>query len=304
MAKYLITGGAGFIGSHLAKKLVDQKHEVIILDNLSTGKLENIDSRCKFIEGSVTNQNVVNIMPEVDFCFHLAAIPSVQSSITDWAKANFVNLHGSVNIFEQAAINQVPVIYASSAAVYGNPITLPLAEEDTSEVLSPYAYDKYSIEQQAKLFYKIKGLRSIGLRFFNVYGPKQDPSSPYSGVISIFFNRIAQGKDIAIFGDGNQIRDFIYVADTVEAMVKACDYIEQTENEVMNVSTGRGTTLNELVTVLKNILNKEPKIDYQPPAKGDINKSIGNPTKMNKLLGFSANTNIEIGLKKLAEYYK
>ncbi len=224
MALYLVTGGAGFIGSHLVDALLARGDVVRVLDDLSTGKRENLDPRAMLTVGDVADAAVVaGAMQGVDGCFHLAAVASVELGNRDWLGTHRTNLTGAITIFDAARRARpdrtVPVVYASSAAVYGDTPDLPLAESAATRPLSAYGADKLGCELHGRVAATVHGVRNAGCRFFNVYGPRQDPGSPYSGVISIFFNRIGRGQGITIFGDGGQTRDFIYVADVVEALL-------------------------------------------------------------------------------------
>lgn len=298
MSTYLVTGGAGFIGSHLVDKLIDEGNKVLILDNFSDGKKENINSEATLIDGTILDRELVDkIFKEIDFCYHLAATASVQKSISNWIEVHTNNLTGSIIIFNSAAKYDVPVIYASSAAIYGAPEKTPISEDDPKNPSSPYGLDKLCCEKQAKLFGKIDGLRSLGMRFFNVYGHRQDPSSPYSGVISIFADKIKQNLPLKIYGDGNQERDFIYVDDVVKGLLNARDYVSR-ESDVYNLCTGNAISVNDLATILFEIYEKKVDIEYLPARDGDIYKSIGDPRKLSKL-GIKDFTDIKSGLSKL-----
>jgi len=298
MSTYLVTGGAGFIGSHLADKIIENGSNVIILDNFSDGKKANVNPKCELVEGSILDRNLLkDIFKKVDFCYHLAATASVQKSISSWPEAHANNLTGTINIFSEAAERDIPVIYASSAAIYGTPTTTPISEDDAKEATSPYGLDKYCCEKQAMLFGKLKNLRSIGLRFFNVYGKRQDPSSPYSGVISIFLDKIQNGETITIYGDGQQERDFIFIDDVVKALLASQNFVS-IESDIYNVCTGTSTTINDLLATIAGILNKKPSIEYLPTREGDIYRSIGNPSKLKKL-NISDFVDIREGLRKI-----
>lgn len=298
MSKYLLTGGAGFIGSHLVDELIKHGHNVTVLDNLSSGKISNINKSCNFIKGDITDYNLLeSLFENIDFCYHMAAIPSVQGSIDKWSDSHRVNLGSTINIFEIASKRKIPVIYASSAAVYNDPKSLFLSENSAENPISPYGLDKYCSEMQARLFFQIKGLKTLGLRFFNVYGARQDPSSSYSGVISIFIDKISKNQPIEVFGDGNQKRDFIHVSEVIDALIKSSQYIDSKGCDVFNVCTGIGTTINSLIDSLSKILNKKALVNYLPPRKADIYTSIGDPSKAKKALNFKSNMKIYEGLK-------
>lgn len=296
----LVTGGAGFIGSHLVDRLLNEGWYVTVLDSLISGKLENVNKNATFVCGDILDFKLLeSLLKDVSVVFHLAAIPSVQQSTERWIDCHKVNLGGSINVFEAASNQNVPVIYASSAAVYGNSMSLPLKESTVVLPSSPYGFDKYSCEVQAQLFAKFKNLQSIGLRFFNVYGPRQDPASPYSGVISIFADSIKNNRQIKIFGDGRQERDFIFVQDVVDVLVKAYSSFAklQSSPEIFNVCTKIGTSITELVDIMFSTTNRTVSVSYVQARDGDIYKSSGNNEKIHNLLGFKPYTSLKDGLK-------
>lgn len=304
MALYLVTGGAGFIGSHLADALLARGDRVRVLDNLSTGKRENLDSRAELIVGDVADAAAVaGAMGGVEGCFHLAAVASVELGNRDWLGTHRTNLTGAITVFDAARRAQsdstVPVVYASSAAIYGDNPDLPLAETAAPRPLSAYGADKLGCELHGRVAAKVHGVRTAGCRFFNVYGPRQDPGSPYSGVISIFFNRIGKSQGITIFGDGGQTRDFIYVADVVEALLKAMGQ-ETPGASVFNVCTGRTTSLLELAAAIGRVFGRTPEITFAEARMGDIRESLGNPTMTRDVLGFAAKFGVEEGLRLMA----
>jgi UDP-glucose 4-epimerase len=298
MARYLITGGAGFIGSHLAEYLLLLDHEVVILDNLSYGKKENIPPKCKFIHGDILDSSLLKTATSnVEGIFHLAAIASVQKSVHDWLGTNQVNLVGTIKIFEEASKKNIPVVYASSAAIYGNLKQSPLTEDLLPKPLSGYAVDKYACELQAVAFGAIHNLATFGLRFFNVYGLRQKPDSTYSGVISIFINNIKKGKELDIYGDGNQQRDFIYVKDVVKFIYSAIDKTSH-QAPVANVCTGKGTSINQIAQQIIKLM-KPTKINHKLPRKGETYICIGSPKLAKLTLGIEAKTPLEAGLYEL-----
>src|SRR6516225_667442 len=222
MACFLVTGGAGFIGSHLVHALLSEGHTVRILDDLSSGHRKIVPQRVELIEADVTDSLAVeSAFDGVDGCFHLAAIASVAHSHRDWLRTHQVNLTGTINVFDQARPSrrhrEIPVVYASTAAIYGNRGSFPVDEETPAAPLSAYGADKYACELHARVAGAIHGVPTIGLRFFNLYGPRQDPLSPYSGVISIFAERLLSGEPVEIFGDGEQTRDFTYISNAGRA---------------------------------------------------------------------------------------
>lgn len=302
MNRVLVTGGCGFIGSHLVDALIKNGHQVKVLDDLSTGKMENLHPDAQLIVGSITNADTVtSAMQDVDACFHLAAIASTQLSNQDWVGTHQVNLTGTINIFNIARKNQktpISVVYASSASIYGSTDLTKIQESFPKKPLTAYGADKLGCELHAAVAGYIHRVPTCGLRFFNVYGPRQDPSSPYSGVISIFANQITSGKSINIFGDGEQTRDFIFVDDVVRYLIAALD---RTSNAapVFNVCTGKGISINELARTAMSAANKTVPIEYKPPREGDIRYSVGDPTASNRYFNLQAEINIKAGLQKL-----
>ncbi|KAJ6644827.1 putative DNA helicase II like [Pseudolycoriella hygida] len=276
MAKYLVTGGAGFVGTHLVKLLEKEGHLAVVLDDLSTGKLSTLPTKnTRFFQGSILDNDILEeLFQEIDGCFHLAAIASVQKSINDWLYSHQVNLSGTIKVFLQASKRNVPVVYASSAAVYGKADKLPLTENFPPNPLSPYAVDKYACELQAKIFGNINSLKSCGLRFFNVYGPQQLKDSDYSGVISILKQQLEEGKELSIFGDGMQTRDFVHVADVVS----------------------RSYSINDLAQIINKIFPIKG-IKYLPPQAGSIKHSVGLVIYDNVLIDH-ANFELEKKLEK------
>ncbi len=298
MAKYLVTGGCGFIGSHLAYSLVEDGHDVVILDNLSTGHIENAPSRARVIIEDATNYSAVEeAMRDIDGCFHLAAVASVEKSRLEWTKTHSVNITATVNIFQAASQRNIPVVYTSSAAVYGDNPAIPLSEQSSTAPLTAYGADKLGCELHGKVAWLVHRIPNIGIRPFNVYGPRQDPHSPYSGVISIFVNRIAGKLPITIFGDGEQRRDFIYVGDIVQIFRAAMDRLFFWQGyDVMNACTGNATTVNSLIGFIESIYGWNVLKEYAEARKGDIRLSLGNPEKAYNMLGVRANTGLIEGL--------
>lgn len=301
MASYLVTGGCGFIGSHLTDQLLAGGHRVRILDDLSTGKRSNVSDACEIVVGDVSDESTVKqCMEGMDGCFHLAAIASVQRSNEEWVRTHQVNLTGSVNVFEAAREGKLPVVYASSAAVYGDNPNMPLVEEADRLLITAYGADKFGSELHGRVASMAHGIPTVGLRFFNVYGPRQDPSSPYSGVISIFMDRIMSGQSLSIFGDGLQTRDFVYVADVVRFLMASMEQASDTP-KVFNVCTGTSVTINELADTLVDITGNAVEISHLDARKGDIRISLGNPEKAAAELGIRAENNLREGLGKLVD---
>jgi UDP-glucose 4-epimerase len=300
MAKYLVTGGCGFIGSYLVDALYAYGHKVRILDDLSTGSLNYKPKGVEFILGDVSDPEMTRLaMQGVDGCFHLAAIPAVERSITDWIGTHRANLTGTVAVFNaarEAKDKPIPVVFASSAAVYGDNPDIPLCESATLRPLSAYGADKLGSELHGAVAGHVHGVPNTGLRFFNVYGPRQNPKSPYSGVISIFCDRLKTSREVTIYGDGNQTRDFIYVGDVVTALLAAMESCSL-RSEIFNICTGKPTSIRTLAETVGAILGIRPAIRFASSRRGDIRNSIGNPSKAGLVLGFSAHTDIASGLK-------
>jgi UDP-glucose 4-epimerase len=307
MAVYLVTGGCGFIGSHLVDALLAAGHGVRNLDDLSTGQRANVPADAEVIVGDVADQRSVEAaMGGVDGCFHLAAIASVQKGLEDWVGTHRVNLGGAIHVFDAARRARaasppavaVPVVYASSAAVYGDNPDVPLVEAAALGPISAYGADKLGCELHARVAAETHGVPATGLRFFNVFGPRQDPSSAYSGVISIFADRIARGEAVTIFGDGGQTRDFVYVGDVVEALRAAMDALDPAApaHAVYNVCTGRAISVADLAAAIGAIRGTAPRIQHAPARAGDIRASIGDGAKAAAALGFEAHTTLADGL--------
>ncbi|MGA1860067.1 SDR family NAD(P)-dependent oxidoreductase [Azospirillum sp. 11R-A] len=301
MAHYLITGGCGFIGSHLADRLLADGHRVTILDNLSSGRLENKPSAAKLVVGDVADPDAVreamagDAGEGVDGVFHLAAVASVQKSRELWAETHRTNLLGTVTVFEAARDARrggpIPVVYASSAAIYGDNSNTPLNEDELPRPLSAYGVDKLGCEMHARVAWAIQGVPTVGFRFFNVYGPRQDPMSPYSGVISIFARRVARGEDVEIHGDGQQVRDFVFVGDVVRILALAMER-RFAGAQVYNLCTGRATSLVMLLEVLQELCGSKVRRRHTEARAGDIRVSIGDPS----LLRSTFDTVCQVGL--------
>ena len=301
MARYLVTGGCGFIGSHLADALVAEGHTVRILDNLSTGKRENLPAGAELVIGDIRDIAAVRRSVEgVDGLFHLAAIASVEESRQKWLECHAINLGGTIHLLEAVRrMAAVPrIVYASSAAVYGDSANLPLTETALPRPINAYGADKLGCELHARVACLLHGIRTIGLRLFNVYGPRQDPSSPYSGVISIFASRLARGGPITIYGDGRQIRDFIAVADVVPFFLSAMT-ADRGFGEAFNACTGHGVSVQQLAETLGNVLGIQPQIEYAPARPGDIRVSIGNPEAAAEVLGRRTRYSLAEGLAQM-----
>jgi UDP-glucose 4-epimerase len=301
MSTYLVTGGAGFIGSHLCDALLARGDTVRVLDNLSTGRRANLPPSATLIEGDITDPiTVADAIDGIDGCFHLAAIASVGQGITDWIGTHRTNLGGFVAVLDaiRRQARHIPVVYASSAAVYGDAATLPIAETTECRPLSAYGADKYGCELHAAVASHVHAIPTTGLRFFNVYGPRQDPGSPYSGVISIFCRRIAAAAPVTIFGDGQQTRDFIYVADVVAALLAAMASRSDTA-AIFNVCTGIPTQVRTLARLIAERAGKPLHAHTNPVRTGEIRHSIGLPARADALLRLPERLPLPSGLDKV-----
>lgn len=283
--KYVVTGGAGFIGSHLIELLIHQGFDVVCIDDLSTGSLSNLPENNKIVFINSKVQDVLlSAIGEISGIFHLAAQASVPVSIDDFYNSSSNNLLSTLRVFEWAKELNVPVVYASSSAVYGN---LPKGDDtvDKFNILSPYAQDKLTMEHYAKMAWDVYKTKSIGLRFFNVYGPRQDPSNPYSGVISIFVDRLLNKDPVTVNG-GYQTRDFIYVKDIVNTISKSMQELNNSDLcETLNVGTGYSISIDKLLETLCDILVVNPKVIKAELPKGDPEKSSGTYEKLELTLG-------------------
>ncbi len=301
MARYLVTGGCGFIGSHLIENLLADGHELRVLDDLSTGKRENLPDTVPVTVGNVADPAAVDAaMAGMDGCFHLAAVASVDRSREAWLETHHANLSGAIAVFDAARRanprGPVPVVYASSAAVYGDNPNMPLTEDAATRPLSAYGADKLGCELHARVADGVHGVPTTGFRFFNVFGPRQDPKSPYSGVISIFAGRIAKGAPITVNGDGEQVRDFIYVKDLVRYLSAAMAN-PRPGAPVFNICTGKPTSVNRLAEVLADLSGRPLDRSYGAARPGDIRVSIGDPSCLVTAFGMACETSLEDGLR-------
>jgi len=303
--KYLVTGGAGFIGSHLVDNLMRSKHEVIVVDDLSSGHLDNITDRanCRIYTQRIQDMDLESFK-DLDGIFHLSAQASVPVSVEDFYSSSENNILSSLKVFDIAKKLNIPVVYASSSAIYGE---LPEGDDnsDLYDLTSPYAVDKLTLENYAKVAHSLYKIPSIGLRFFNIFGPKQDPYNPYSGVISIFTKQVSLEEKVTVNG-GYQTRDFVYVKDAVEIAAKSMQVlVNKNICEIVNVCTGRSVTIDWLVGCILKIINKKPDILYRQLPPGDPEGSSGTYDKMVKLFDLSLDdfTKLEDGLKETIEYF-
>ena len=298
--KYLVTGGAGFIGSHLVDELLDSGHDVLVIDDLSAGASENlrVDGRCRLWARKVQDTEIRSD-EGIDGVFHLAAQSSVPLSVEDFFKSSRNNVLSTLKVFDWARKLSVPVVYASSSAVYGE---LPEGDDtsDATHLISPYAVDKLTMEQYAAMAWELYGVPSVGLRLFNVYGPRQDPNSPYSGVISVFIKRV-DGGDVVTVNGGYQTRDFVYVDDAVRIAVRAMRILATRPLcDKVNVCTGRATTISALLDAVVDIIGKTPKVENRELPPGDPEKSSGTWEKMCEMFSIPLDefTRLERGLEE------
>lgn len=308
MTLYLVTGGAGFIGSHLVEALVEHGERVRVLDDFSTGRRENLAAvadHIELLEGDVADpETAERAVSGCDYVLHLAAIASVQASLEEPQTTHRVNVNGTLNVLDAARRAGVRrIVFASSAAVYGDHTVLPLQEELPPRPLSPYAVHKVAGEMYYRVFHASYGLPTVALRFFNVYGPRQDPTNPYSGVISIFAARIARGERPVIYGDGKQTRDFVYVTDVARAALLVCEQ-EAAVGGVFNVAGGRQTSMLQLAAVLNQVLDTSLTPTFAPARSGEVRFSQANVSRAREVLGWEAQITLQEGLSRLmqAEY--
>ncbi len=310
MALYLVTGIAGFIGSAIADALLERGHRVRGLDNLSTGRAENIAgirSRIDFIEADINDAGAVaQACRGVDYIFHEAAIPSVPRSVADPLGNNYANVDGTLQLLIAARDAKVKrVVYASSSALYGDTPTLPKHEGMLPDPISPYAVAKLTGEYYMKCFYRVYGLETVSLRYFNVFGPRQDPTSQYSGVLAKFIPRMLRGERPTIYGDGEQSRDFTFVQNTVEANLQACAApAAQVAGQAFNIASGRRVTLNETYTILQKLTGYAGAPEYGPERTGDIKHSLADVSLARKHFGYDPKILFEQGLERTVAWYR
>jgi UDP-glucose 4-epimerase len=310
MALYLITGIGGFIGSSLARALVGGGERVRGVDNFATGKRENLTDilgQIDFREASILDLDAMkSICNGVDYVLHQAAIPSVPKSVLDPIANNQANVDGTVNVLVAARDAKVRrVVYAASSSAYGDTPTLPKHEEMTPSPISPYAVAKLASEHYMTSFYRCYGLETVALRYFNIFGPRQDPSSPYSGVLAKFITQMLCGDRPTIFGDGEQSRDFTFIDNAVQANLLACEApASQAAGQVFNIATGRRVTLNEMFSALEKLTGYSGTPEYGPERGGDIKHSLADISKAEKHLGYKPKVNFEQGLGLTVDWYR
>jgi nucleoside-diphosphate-sugar epimerase len=307
MARYLVTGGAGFIGSHLCEELIRRGESVRVVDSLISGKRQNIEHlpHVEFLYGDLADLDVAQTaVKDVDYVLHQAAIPSVPRSVEDPITSNRANIDASVNVLVAARDAGVKrVVYAGSSSAYGNSPTLPKVETMLTAPLSPYALQKLVAEQYCTMFTALYGLETVTIRYFNVFGPRQDPSSPYSGVISLFIRAMSEGRSPTIYGDGEQTRDFTYVSNVVDGVLRACQASEA-NGEVINVATGDRISLNQLFRTVRDLVGATVEPTYAPPRAGDVRDSQADIEKARRLLGYTPLVALEEGLAKTVDWYR
>ena len=308
MAKtFLVTGGAGFIGSHIVHRLQREGAKVRVVDNLSTGKkerLRDIDSSIELIEDDLTDRRVCDrAVQDVEYVLHQAAVPSVQRSIQDPLETNRANVIGTLNLLESCRQHGVRrLVYAASSSAYGDTQVLPKKEDMAPNPLSPYALQKFIGERYCKLYNDLYGLETVSLRYFNVFGPSQDPWSEYSAVIPKFATRLQSRQPLVVFGDGEQSRDFTYVDNVVEANILAIK-AQRTAGAVINVGCGESLTLNRLIRFLEEILHVQAVVDYEPPRRGDVRHSLADISLARDVLGYQPKVTLVEGLRRTVEFF-
>lgn len=300
MSHYLVTGGCGFIGSHLTEALIAEGHQVSIIDDLSTGKTNNVPLGVRIHIGDVADPaKLAKAMVGIDGIFHLAAVASVQKSNEDWPGTHRTNCSGTVQVLNAAREHRLPVVYASSAATYGDNPDMPITEAAITRPLTPYGADKLSSEQHAYVARHSFKIPTMGFRFFNVYGPRQDPNSPYSGVISIFAKKLANKLPITVHGDGQQSRDFIFVGDVVKGLMLGMQALNEKGLDtppVMNLCTGQETSVMRLAEIMMLLWQANVEVQLSDARTGDIKRSVGNNQLFTSTLGHSNFTPLKEGL--------
>ncbi|MCP4569275.1 MAG: SDR family oxidoreductase [FCB group bacterium] len=305
--KYLITGGAGFIGSNLALEILKRGDQVRIIDNFATGRMINIEpilDQVELIDGDLRDiWTVAEAVEGIDYVLHQAALPSVSRSVNNPLTSNAVNITGTLNVLESARQAGVKrVVYACSSSVYGESETLPKVETMPSAPLSPYAVTKLAGEEYAKVYHRLYGLETVGLRYFNIFGPRQDPGSQYSAVIPLFIKALMGNRQPVVFGDGEQSRDFTFIGNAVSANLKACT-APDAAGKSYNVACGERFTLNQTLDMLGEIIGKKSKAKYVDPRPGDIKHSLADIEAAKKDLGYSVDYDFRVGLKETVNWF-
>jgi nucleoside-diphosphate-sugar epimerase len=307
MAHYLVTGGAGFIGSHLSEELVRRGHQVRVADSLITGKRSNLDhiQGIEFLKGDLADIDFAHqAVKGCEYVLHQAAIPSVPRSVQDPLTSNRANVDGTLNVLLAARDAGVKrLVFAASSSAYGDTPTLPKHELMPTNPLSPYALQKVIGEQYLQMFTRLYGLETVATRYFNVFGPRQDPASPYSGVISVFATALLEKRSPTIYGDGEQTRDFTYVANVVEGVLRACE-APGASGEIINVATGGRISLNQLFEQMRMLVGADVQPVYAAFRRGDVRDSQADISKAGKLLDYKPTVTFEEGLRKTVDWYR
>jgi nucleoside-diphosphate-sugar epimerase len=307
MAHYLVTGGAGFIGSHLSEEIARRGHRVRVADSLITGKRTNLDHipGVEFMEGDLAElEFATKAAAGCDYVLHQAAIPSVPRSVKDPITSNRANVDATLNMLvasRDAGVKRL--VFAASSSAYGDTPTLPKHEEMPTNPLSPYALQKVVGEQYLQMFTKLYNLETVSIRYFNVFGPRQDPTSPYSGVISVFATALLENRSPLIYGDGKQTRDFTYVANVVDGVLRACE-APRASGEVINVATGGRISLNDLFYAMRDVVGGNLEPTYAEPRQGDVRDSQADIRKAQDLLGYTPTVSFEDGLARTIAWYR
>ena len=307
MAKYLVTGGAGFIGSHLSEELLRRGHAVRVADSLITGKRSNLShlTGVEFLEGDLADESFARRAADgMDYVLHQAAIPSVPRSVKDPITSNRANVDATLNVLVAARDAGVKrLVFAGSSSAYGDTPTLPKREDMASNPLSPYALQKVVGEQYLQMFTRLYGLETVSIRYFNVFGPRQDPTSPYSGVISVFATALIENRSPTIYGDGEQTRDFTYIANVVDGVLRACE-ADGASGEVINVATGGRISLNQLFKTMRSLVGSNVEPTYAETRAGDVRDSQADIAKARQLLGYEPAVTFEEGLQRTLAWYR
>lgn len=306
--RYLVTGGAGFIGSNTVDELVRRGHGVVVLDDMSAGKEDNlaeVRSKITFMKGSITDLEAVQKATlQADYVIHLAARTSVPRSVKDPIDTNRINVDGTLNVLVAARDNKVKrVVFAASSSAYGDTPTLPKSESMQPSPISPYGVSKYVGELYGQSFARCYGLEVVCLRYFNIFGPRQDPDSPYSGVLSRFSTAYLDGTSPLVFGDGEQTRDFTYVENAVMANLLACE-APSAAGKTFNIGTGHSVSLNQVLKMLEKISGKAPEVKYEPPREGDIRDSLADIRLAREFLDYQPQVHFEEGLQRTYAWYQ
>ncbi len=305
MANYLVTGGAGFIGSHISEELIRRGHRVRVVDSLVTGYQRNLRDGVEFVQGDLADPTVAKAaVAGMDYAIHQAAIPSVPRSVEKPEESHRANIDGTLQVLLASRDAKIKrVVFAGSSSVYGDTEVLPKTESMPTNPLSPYALQKLMGEMYLQMFTRLYGLETVTTRYFNVFGPRQDPGSPYSGVISLFIKALSEGTRPVIYGDGGQTRDFTYVSNVVDGVLRAAE-APGVGGQVFNVATNHRISLNELLATLKKIFASDVEPIYKDARQGDVRDSQADISKAEKLLGYKPIVGLEEGLRKTVDWFR